>query len=107
VFGISATLHRWVPRGEPRARRKEHLALENAILRRRSTSAFSHGQDPQRPSPMWADCDASIRCSVRRELVVSWHLLFLQGGSNEAAGVRWISQRRGRLAAGGARAKGP
>src|SRR5215831_6385344 len=26
------------------------------------------------------DCDAAIRCIVRWELVVSWNLLFLQGG---------------------------
>ena len=32
----------------PRVRRKEHLTIENAMLRRRSLSAFSHNQDPQR-----------------------------------------------------------
>ena len=48
VFEISAPLHRWAPRGEPRPRRKERLTLENAILRRRSTLTFSRSQDPQR-----------------------------------------------------------
>jgi|SRR6516225_146273 transposase len=49
-------LHRWAPRGEPRARRREHLTLENAILRRRSASAFSE--------PTWAR-------SVRRPIGTS------------------------------------
>jgi hypothetical protein len=53
--------------------------------------------DPQRTSATLAHRDAAIRCGVPRELVVSWHLLFLQGGSNEAAKVlnfdQWLGDR--------------
>jgi hypothetical protein len=42
----TAVVARWAPRGEPRARRKGHQTLENAILRCRSMSAFSRSQDP-------------------------------------------------------------
>src|SRR5262245_32087564 len=41
VFEISAPLRHWAPRGKPRARGKEHLTLENAILRRRSTCVIT------------------------------------------------------------------
>src|SRR5262245_22718438 len=47
VFEISAPRITWRQEA-PRVRRKEHLTIENAMLRRRSLSAFSHTQDPQR-----------------------------------------------------------
>jgi hypothetical protein len=46
--------------------------------------------DPQRTSPTLAHRDAAIRCGVLRELVFLWHLLFLQGGSNEASGIHEV-----------------
>jgi hypothetical protein len=49
----------------------------------KSSTVMSAGTgevDPKPPSPTQDHCDASTRCGVLRELVFSWHLLFLQGG---------------------------
>src|SRR5215510_16589715 len=64
VCEISAPVQQWAAGGELRARRNEHLTLENTILRRRSTSAFSHNQDPNPTSRASALCDAAIALAL-------------------------------------------
>src|SRR5262245_6841278 len=93
VCEISAPVQQWAAEGELRARRNEHLTLENTILRRRSTSAFSHSQDPQETSLASPHCNATNRCGERRDLVNLRYLLCCNEGSYEAfmtpSGQRW------------------
>jgi hypothetical protein len=51
--------------------------------------------DPQRTSPSLAHCDAAIRYGVRRELVVSRHLVDWKRGLNETARVHYPYRRCG------------
>src|SRR5262249_39718291 len=84
---------------KPRARRKEHPMLENAILRRRSTSAFSHSQDPLQTSTAIIYRDAQRGSSNGVVWFGSW-----PERSHEAKGISHTSRFGRRMAARRSRA---
>src|SRR5262245_61002868 len=67
VCEISAPVHRWAERGELRARRNEHLTLENAILRLRFRAAKTRSRHLLRISMLRPQAARrALRCQSER-----------------------------------------
>jgi hypothetical protein len=78
---LSAPQPRWPSQGEHCVRSKGHATLENAILRRRSTSAPARSQDPERFLCVCRPCAASTRVPATRPTITASNAQGIRAGA--------------------------